>query len=695
MRWLAPLICSSLLVTPAAGRTQGGAARDSAPLYLEAGLSRAAAGDTAAALVELRKAVRASPDYADARYYLGILLIRSAATASERRAAEGHLLRALALDPNNPLYASELARWVDERQLTAEGRRLLERLRAPLRASLELDSMELLDQAKEWQNEFEELRRREYSRRRLAYRCQARVGRSCLSYRAAAGEGPWESAVVDSARDALIAVLTSAADSDRVALIIPRTGGVRKRVAGIPADEWIMGQRVRYLVEDGRWREAVALSLRCPITRRWWCSGLAGYALQLAGEYEAADSAFGVALAGMPAAARDRWTDISLFLDGEAKRLYEESADPQRDSLERRFWWLADPLYLKPVNDRRSEHWARIVVSDLQVQAESGYGLSWGEDLEEIVLRYGWPMGWVYGRGTPWSVDIVSVYSKQARQFLPRAHFVLDPAAIKPDEWRPTSPAPFAAHAPAYVESVNTLEHQTAAFRRGDSVVVVVAYDQSADSGWLGHSVEAGLFLAPNELADPVRVRQSGSEPRDVFSVTVAAEPTLLSVELLSESARRAARARYGLRLRKIPRTLLALSDILVTVTADPLPGSLGGAVPLARGSLRVRAGERLGLYWEVYGLGPEAETLALSVSLHQVAEGRLADLEQVARNDAAAPLTLRWREVVPAYTGVWGRSLALDLPRDSRPGLYVLYLVAEARGREPVRTTRALLVEE
>jgi len=139
---------------------------------------------------------------------------------------------------------------------------------------------------------------------------------------------------------------------------------------------------------------------------------------------------------------------------------------------------------------------------------------------------------------------------------------------------------------------------------------------------------------------------------------------------------------------------LLAVSDVLVMREYDPLANSLERAGRLARGSLRMRAGEALGLYWEVYGLGPDPETIALSVTLNKVAEGQLGELNEIADRDVNPPLSLMWQETVPAYMPIWGRSLDLSLPSDMSSGLYVLHLMVGAHGREPVHATRAFLVE-
>jgi tetratricopeptide (TPR) repeat protein len=688
-----------LLAAPASLQAQDEPARrDSARLYIDAALTLASQGDTTAALGQLRQAVEIAPDLAEAHFQFGRLLALHAwpdTLSAQHHEAQAALLRAVALDPDNALYLSTLVRLRGERHMTPDGKRVVAELQRPGRITraLDPDSMLLADTARVWRREFEAFRSRNFQRGGVRVRCDEQVGQTCLAYVDDVRFTLREPASVDSARRALLAKLAAASES-------------------LPGDEWIKSQRIRYLVEAGRLDRALALARGCGLTTRWWCDALAGYVLHLQEDFQGADSAFAAALRAMPVEGRRWWTDIAIFLDGELRRDYESSFGTQRDSLECRFWWMADPLYLTPFNDRRTEHMARNVIGWLQRQAPSGHGLGDAETRRQIVLRHGWPLGWVVSGQTRNRRRISAVYAGHRRQFLPRPGFILDPSSIVPGEWsidryhvrmaeespvgerdEPRSAAPFETYAPTYLSSFTILEHQLAVFPRGDSAVVVAACDQSADPAWLEAPVQVGLFLARDELTQPVVVEPDGDEPRGVLSATVGADPRLLSLEVFSEQGRRAARVRYGLRPRRLERFQFAVSDLLITSGDSPLPESLGSAIPRTRGSLRVLAGEKLGLYWEVYGLGPDAETATVHLALHKVGEGRLGRLQEVELAENP-PLSLGWDEVVPAYTRAWPRSLAVDLPEDLIPGIYAFYLEVGARGREPVRSVRALLVE-
>ncbi len=681
-RWLLIVLVPWALLSVSSASLEAqdlAARRDSARLHIDAGLALAAAGDTAAALADLKRAVAAAPDLAEAHFQFGRLLAVHAGSDSlspERHAAEAALLKAVALDPDNSLYLSTLVRLRGDRRMTAKGKRVIDDLVRPGRATrlLDPDSMVLVDTARVWVREFEEVRARNFSRRGTRARCDELIGETCLAY-VVFGSGRFqEPIVVDSARRALLGRLAVASES-------------------LPGDQFILSQRVRYLVEAGRLGDAVALARNCGLATGWWCEALAGYVLHAMEDFQGADSAFALALRDMPVHGRRWWTDIGTFLDGELRQTYDSAYGFRREALERRFWWLADPLYLTPVNDRRTEHMARNVVCWLQSQAPSGHGLGDGETLRQIVLRHGWPLGWVISRETRSSTDVAAVYAGHRRQFLPRSRFVLDPSSIRSGEWSIGSLTPFETYAPTYVSEFDALEHQLAIFPRGDSALVVAAFDQTADPGWRDIPLEVALFLARDELSEPIVARPDRAEARGVLNVTVGAEPLLLSLEMFSSGMRRAARVRYGLRPRMLERFQFAISDMLVTAGDAPLPNSLEPAIAKALGSLRVRAGEKIGVFWEVYGLGPDPESVSLYLALQQVGEGEYDRLDDVSLSEKP-PLSLGWEEVVPAYTRIWPRSLAVDLPADLTPGLYALYVVARTHDREPVRAVRALLVE-
>lgn len=512
--------------------------------------------------------------------------------------------------------------------------------------------------------------------------CDERIGRFCLWY--TDGERKWEPPPepepVVAARATLVARL------DTAALFAPR-------------DPWIAGQRVRYLVEAGQFAGAIAAARDCRAPEPGWCDALLGFALHANQEFVRAEAAFEAALAALPPRERERWTDLSALLDADAARAYRRLRGAERERFERRFWWLADPLHGRAGNDRRTEHFARHVWDRLQDRARSTEGIAWGFDLRELLLRYGWPAGWERIRPrTPSlsaSVSLVTHYPSGSRSFDPPLAFVEAPERIEPQSWELDAKRARTGYAPAYADAFDALAPQVALFRRGDSAIVVAAFEMEADSADRRPAAEAALVVAPDESAEPAVARAAAAEGTAVLSLTVPAVPALLSLEAVAAEARRVARERHGLPLTALPAGGMAVSDVLLLAAAEPLPDSLDAAIPLARTSTRARSGEQLGLFWEVYGLTPAAEPLEVAVHLLDERAGWLRRLGvRAGLLRPQAPLAVRWHEAPGERGGIVARSLAIELP-ELPPGRYTLQLTLTPRGREPLRARRAIEIAE
>ena len=97
---------------------------------------------------------------------------------------------------------------------------------------------------------------------------------------------------------------------------------LRQMADSLPGDNWILGQRVRYLLDDGQPDSAIAPHTTC-VRVHSGAPRLAGYAFHLRRErYPSADSAYDLALSEMPAVDRCAWTDISSTLDGDLAKEY-------------------------------------------------------------------------------------------------------------------------------------------------------------------------------------------------------------------------------------------------------------------------------------------------------------------------------------------------------------------------------------
>ena len=146
--------------------------------------------------------------------------------------------------------------------------------------------------------------------------CDERVGRFCYWYDETAQQSPELRPVAERRLE-----LAQALDS-------------LGRAA--PADNWILAQRVRYLVEDARPGDALNAARECT-GGTWWCDVMTGFSLHMLGEYERADSVYAAGIAKMLPRDQCAWNDISMLLDPDALQGYRRMAcdDPKRRVIEK------------------------------------------------------------------------------------------------------------------------------------------------------------------------------------------------------------------------------------------------------------------------------------------------------------------------------------------------------------------------
>lgn len=457
----------------------------------------------------------------------------------------------------------------------------------------------------------------------------------------------------------------------------PRIGEARGRLldaldnAGrrVPGDAWIVGQRVRYLAEAGRGDEAINAARHCR-AESWWCSALAGFAHHRAGQFADAEEAFDRALLEMAERQRCEWSDVSMFLDGSTARRYRSLPCAEREPLEQRFWWLSRPLFGMSGNDLRTEFLARRTMSRLEEGARSAYNLSWGPDVEELLMRFGWPTWWTREHSQPASgapaYTITGHEPTPSFYFHPDSRLVTgDPGDATMADWQPRMARPPARYAPRYAKSFSSLDARVAVFRRRDSAVVVARYEAPRDSLFDGGDVEAVLALSDDDSSvTVVRETTRGGESKTLVAVA-AWKPMLVSVELRAPRTGGVARARMGVTPDDPDRRRgrLGLSDILLYDAARGRPASLDEAAAWAVHDATAGATRRVGVYWEMYGLRPAGEPLEITLVVESTRRSwsrRAA--ERLGLTDRITPLRVRWREVPQRDAGYAARAITVDL---------------------------------
>ena len=106
----------------------------------------------------------------------------------------------------------------------------------------------------------------------------------------------------------------------------------------------------------------------------------------------------------------------------------------------------------------------------------------------------------------------------------------------------------------------------------------------------------------------------------------------------------------------------MTISDLLLFDDAWKLPTSLDEAIPRARGSLRVDRSKPVGVYWEMYGVSPDGETLAyrLTVTRERTPWYRRA-AEKLGVVERRAPVRMQWDEPSARPGAAHARALAVD----------------------------------
>lgn len=524
------------------------------------------------------------------------------------------------------------------------------------------DSAHVVRDLQSLQRSFESFRRMRLPVRERSWgTCDVRVGRYCY-WRGDEEDDPMpaEALAIRARRAALIGALDSAA-------------------AVLDGDAWIAGQLVRYLVEAGRTDDALHFARERCRAGTAWCAALGGFAAHTGSRFAEADSAYRLALAEMAPAERCRWLDISDLIDGDLANRFHSLGCDGRDSLARQILLIGAPLYSVAQTDLFTEHLARFTRIRMAEHSASTDGESWGDDVRELMLRYGWP-SW-YSRSEPiaglqMEASITGHDAGMPYDFLPRLHVLEHIGAASADDWTLDDPRALTEYAPAFTRSMHDLPSQIAAFRRGDSTLVVAAWDARRDTTLLGRPLHAGLALL-SSTGELTVARDTAAHTVGRLWTTARLDSGLVSLELLAPAERRAARSRSGLTVHDSGRVFL--SDLLLYAPSAEPASRLEAVRDSALATNVVSGARSVGVYWETYGLrGPEP--LHFTVSVEQFGVGWLRrTAEALHLADPTSGLRLQWDEVPEVADGIAPRSVRLDLSR-LRAGHYRVSLTVRTR---------------
>ena len=519
-------------------------------------------------------------------------------------------------------------------------------------------------------------------------------------------EAKWYQQTVN-ARQALLAQLDSAA-------------------AQYPNDGWITGQRVRLRMDGGQTEDALRAASTCRADVAF-CTALQGYVEYGLGHVQVADALFLRAAAAMSDSARCEWTSIQLLLSRDARAQYEKLTCVQRDSVNRAAWWLGDPMYTEPGNERRAEHFARVVRTQLNfvLNRNERWDLRdarGGDAIRVVYLRYGWPSATIYGGPSvdashdgwlaayatpPYSAP---EYSTDRVSTLPTLEAMQSPLTVQDSDFVLTTPrgSPLSLWWPSEhfrrpLGVIVTFEQgQTALFRRDDAVLFAVAARVTAPELSVrdGQRVITSLVVSPQPDSVQVVNTQVTALGRGVLlRGFIPSGAAIAGVEMQADrTSRMAARSRFGI---VAPQTLLAMRPG-ETAVSEPVLFDAAGLDATAQSEMtnpfdymydgvQLTKPNRIGVFWESYGFRP-GDTVSVSLRLERVTPtGKLRRIGVAigVSSDPNGAVTASWTEPQPGRAAtlirgvlpILSRHIALDV-HTLQPGTWRLR-VAMHRPRE------------
>jgi hypothetical protein len=460
-----------------------------------------------------------------------------------------------------------------------------------------------------------------------------------------------------------------------------------------PGDDWLVGMGVHYRLESRDLAGADSAARACRGTS-WWCAALIGYAAQVRGDAITADSAFTSALAGMPEEQRCEWTDIHTLLPGDARGQYERLSCADRQAVNARYWSLGRPRLASAANDWHSEFLARRVQTWLARRSLTPQGPRWGDDAEELLLRFGWPVRWSrverpFATMSP-EISVIGHDPWPSFDFGPRERLLdsLASATSDDDGWELHSRQSATRYAPHLVERILPVSTQLARFRRGDSTLLVGAYFIGDDSIRAPDARLAAVLRDGSAHASAPDSTMSGGA-----MLMLAGEPLLAGVEITDSASSTLARSR--MLYAPGAATSAALSDILLYRGGGDPPESVDSALARAIPGERIERGQPVGVYWEAYRPDDAGDSTSVSITVERVDHGVIrSTFQRLGLKEEDSPIRMNWTDARATIGGTATYAVSLDLANLS-PGRYRISVSIAGNGGAPLTTTRELELTE
>jgi hypothetical protein len=314
--------------------------------------------------------------------------------------------------------------------------------------------------------------------------------------------------------------------------------------------------------------------------------------------------------------------------------------------------------------------------------AASPHDLAWGDDLAELVVRYGWPTWWTRPFARAGAVETPAALGHEPT---PSFWFfgepsVSDSAGRDRDaapRWDFSRDRPPSRYAPPYARSFGEIRNaQVARFRRDRKFLVVGAFDLRLDTLFAFADPEVAVSVARDARTPPTTGPALFPWSTGIIGVTAPWSPAIVSIEAREDDDRRAARLRA---LFDQPSDWL--SDLLLFVPGEELPDSAEVALLASLRGYQIPKGGRVGLFWETYG-EPARDSMDVEVKVVRGA-GRRPGHPALGRTECApagkASVAVRWRDAA-APSGPRARAVTVDLSA-LKTGRYVVAIAMSGMG--------------
>jgi hypothetical protein len=499
----------------------------------------------------------------------------------------------------------------------------------------------------------------------------------------------------------------------------------------IPADQWIAGQLVRLNLDRGDPQAALDEALDCT-SDAWWCNALLGHVFHMIGIEARADSIWTATLYRMPLEERCRWLDPTDVISSDSLRRAVAGMDcATKTEFAERLWWLSDPLYLTPGNERRSEHLSRQVALLLDAFSKQRLDstrvdmivrglrhIQMADDLvngrpattllardlpditrsrvfapsplgyEELVRRLGVPGFFQSTRpevGT--APQLVALFPTPRYAFIPAPDALLEPTRASPEDWWTTGNEQYEFHATGDRVFVD-IDHQIAFFRRGDSAVVIAAADVENYPRLTRGGATAALIVRRDYTDAALVWKRQLRTDLYIQRADIPDGRSFISMEILSKDNKWAGRVRFGAGPPVLPGQRVSMSDIMFVESRPRPPLDLSDAEPLVLGTLRIKQGTTIGVFWEMYGLA-SGDSARYSIAVLREQPGLLGRVGRaiVGRPDDREPFV---QGELPARSGSFIDSHAINLDlKNLGVGRYTLSVSVRVDGQRTVESLK------